>query len=70
MGLIDLRPTTPTCTTGMVIGHGSMSMWSMWSKVYVVGMGMGLVSEATAVEIGIQTREEGEARVGCPWTIF
>ena len=46
----------------MVIGHGSMFM-SMWSKVYVVGMGMGLVSEATAVEVGIQTREEGEARV-------
>ena len=30
----------------------------------VVGMGMGLVSEATAVELGIQTREDGEARVG------
>ena len=29
-----------------------------------VGMGMGLVSEATAVELGIQTREDGEARVG------
>merc|ERR1719397_2275065 len=27
------------------------------------GMGMGLVSEATAVELGIQTREDGEARV-------
>ena len=26
-------------------------------------MGMGLVSEAAAVELGIQTREEGEARV-------
>ena len=30
----------------------------------VVGMGMGLVSEASAVELGIQTREDGEARVG------
>ena len=27
-------------------------------------MGMGLVSEATAVELGIQTKEDGEARVG------
>jgi len=27
------------------------------------GMGMGLVSEAAAVELGIQTREDGEARV-------
>jgi len=27
------------------------------------GMGMGLVSEATAVELGIQTKEDGEARV-------
>jgi len=27
------------------------------------GMGMGLVSEASAVELGIQTREDGEARV-------
>ena len=53
----------------MVIGHGSMFM-SMWSKVNVVGMGMGLVSEATAVEVGIQTREEGEARVRCSWKIF
>ena len=53
----------------MVIGHGSMFM-SMCSKVYVVGMGMGLVSEATAVEVGIQTREEGEARVRCSWKIF
>ena len=26
-------------------------------------MGMGLVSEAAAVELGIQTREDGEARV-------
>ena len=59
---LDLRPTNPTYISSMVIGHGSMSM-SMWSKVYVVGMGMGLVSEATAVEVGIQTREEGEARV-------
>ena len=29
----------------------------------MVGMGMGLVSEATAVELGIQTREDGKARV-------
>ena len=34
-----------------------------WSRVYLVGMGMGLVSEATAVELGIQTREDGKARV-------
>ena len=27
-------------------------------------MGMGLVSEASAVELGKQTREDGEARVG------
>ena len=30
----------------------------------LTGMGMGLVSEATAVELGIQTQEDGEARVG------
>ena len=33
------------------------------SRVFLLGTGMGLLSEATAVELGIQTREDGKSRV-------
>ena len=59
------------CLAGMGLvksvsgGNSQGSVWweKEWSRVFLVGTGMGLVSEATAVELGIQTRENGKARV-------